>query len=96
MSWKSEVIGGATWCEICGENSLIIDAHHYIHKSICPQLKDEIRNGIRLCRWGKNDCHTKAHRAGGRGFIEDWMNKNRPADKAHCDRILQEYNQIKK
>ena len=94
MSWKSEVIGGATWCEICGENELIIDPHHYIHKSQCPQLKDDIRNGIRLCRFGKNDCHGKAHSAGGKKFIADWFQKNRPADKSACDNILKEFRRL--
>ena len=82
--WGKQVCGGRCFCEICGQTLVILDPHHYKHKSTYPQLRHEIRNGICICR----TCHIKAHSAGGLKFIEDWMHKNRPADKEYCDRAI--------
>jgi len=91
--WSKQVLAGGTYCAICGISSTApyFQPHHYIHKSQSKVLREEIRNGIRVC----SACHRKAHSAGGKKFIEDWMQHNRPADKKYCDDKLAEERKIK-
>lgn len=87
--WSGQVMGGGQWCEVNGETLVKLDPHHYIHKSQSVRLRDEIRNGIRVCR----KCHNQAHKDP--KWFADWMHKNRPADKKYCDDILSGERKIK-
>ncbi len=86
--WKLQIMQPT--CEVCGSR-VLLDPHHYIYRSQSSELRTNIRNGVCLCRY---PCHYKAHTD--KKWFSDWMQKNRPADKAHCDNKLKEQNLIKK
>ena len=92
--FRSQVIGGSYSCEVCGFSTTgFLHAHHYKHRSQSSALRHEIRNGVRLCGVEGNNCHAKAH--SDPKWFEDWMHKNRPADKNYCDNILNNSRRIK-
>ena len=45
-------------CEVCGEPS--IQVHHFFPKSLYPELRHDLQNGISLCM----GCHFKHHHRG--------------------------------
>jgi 5-methylcytosine-specific restriction endonuclease McrA len=48
----------ATLCEVCGFKA--IQVHHFFPKSLYPQLKFDLENGIPICM----SCHFKHHHRG--------------------------------
>jgi len=84
--WKLQIM--KPFCEVCGKTLVILDPHHYIARSQCSELRNNIRNGVCLCR----NCHNKAHQD--KKWFGDWFQKNRPADKSACDNILKEFRRL--
>lgn len=54
-SWRNEVIKEGE-CACCGGDKYL-EAHHIFSYNSYPDLRDDVSNGVALCKW----CHKKLH-----------------------------------
>lgn len=55
-SWKKQVLEENTVCACCGYDDHL-EAHHIFNYADYPELRDDVTNGVVLCKW----CHKKYH-----------------------------------
>jgi hypothetical protein len=64
--WRKSVYERDNYiCQMCGDRGKYLNAHHIKERSIYPELKYSIDNGISLCR----PCHIRVHKEKG------WLNQ---------------------
>lgn len=54
-SWRKEVLKEGV-CACCGGDKYL-EAHHIMSFNSYPHLRDDVNNGVALCKW----CHKKLH-----------------------------------
>lgn len=56
--WRKQVFERDNYtCQSCGKRGCVIHPHHIKKRSVFPELKFDINNGVTLC----NRCHIKLH-----------------------------------
>lgn len=54
-SWRNEILKDGK-CACCGGDKYL-EAHHIFSYNSYPKLRDDVSNGVPLCKW----CHKKLH-----------------------------------
>jgi len=65
--WREAIFNRDNFtCYSCGERGKYLNAHHIKERSLNPELKFNLTNGVTLCR----KCHVNLHKQ--KGWINQW------------------------